>query len=447
LIFVVTVLRYDQLRYPEPSRALWVPLLWLLIVATRNVSQWLDNLQTGLQPSEQFADYMQGSPIDRTVFLLLIIWGLVILFSRKVKWNELLKQNRILFFFLVYCGLSIIWSDYAAVSFKRWVKGLGDYVMVLVVLTETFPIESVKAIIRKCAIILVPFSLLLIRYFPYGRIFTPWGQGEYVGVATSKNMLGTLCLIFGLYLSWALLTKQLNREGSYDKKEIYGYLFYMLLIVWLLRYAPSVTSIACLVLGVFFLWVMKSSMMRRNVKYFGYILIYLVLIITVIQLSVDPVPSLLKYFGRDVTLTGRIPLWKQLLAMDINTFYGSGYESFWLGDRLKGIWEKHWWMPNQAHNGFIEIYLNLGWAGVLLMVGILYSTYKKCIKEIKINYEFGLLKITVLFIILVFSQFEAAFKGLHIMWFLLLLVSIEYTGVHGKADLSPESQVKVKTAV
>jgi O-antigen ligase len=441
LIFVVTVLRYDRLRNPEPSRALWIPLIWLLIVATRNISQWLDNLQTGLQPAEQFTDYMQGSPIDRTVYLLLIIWGVVILYRRNIKWSEVLKQNWIIFLFFAFCGLSLFWSDYAAISFKRWIKGAGDYIMALVVLTETFPAESVKTIIRKCAIILVPFSILLIRYFPYGRIFTPWGQGEYVGVATSKNMLGTLCLIFGLYLLWALLTKQIKRDGYYDKKELYGYLFYLGLIVWLLSYAPSVTSVVCLAFGVLFVWIMKSKMVRRNVKYFGYILLYVILIITIIQTAVDLVPSLLKYFGRDVTLTGRIPLWEQLLVMDINTLYGSGYESFWLGDRLKGIWEKHWWMPNQAHNGFIEIYLNLGWTGVLLIVGILFSTYKKSIKEIKTNYEFGLFRIAVLFIILVFSQFEAAFKGLHIMWFLLLLVSIEYTGGHGKAELSPEPQV------
>jgi O-antigen ligase len=440
-------LRYDGSKNPGPSRTLWIPLIWMMLVSTRNVSQWLDNLQTGLQPAEQYMDYMQGSPIDRTVYLLLIMWGLLILFKRKVKWGEVFKQNRILFLFFVYCGLSVIWSDYAAVSFKRWIKGFGDYIMVLVVLTETFPADSVKAIIRKCAIILVPFSILLIRYFPYGRIFTPWGEGEYVGVATSKNMMGTLCLIFGLYLFWALLTKQIKRDGSYDKKELYGYLFYLALIVWLFSYAPSMTSVVCLAFGVFFVWVMKLNMVRRNVNYFGYILLYVILIVTIIQVAVDLAPSLLKYFGRDVTLTGRIPLWKQLLAMDINTLYGSGYESFWLGDRLRGIWKEHWWMPNQAHNGFIEIYLNLGQIGLLLIVGILLSTYRKSIKEIKTNYEFGLFRIAMFFIILVFSQFEAAFKGLHIMWFLLLLVSTEYTGSLGKAELSPEPQVKVKRSV
>jgi hypothetical protein len=439
LAFVVIILRADARRNPPSSRALWIPLTWMLIIATRNVSQWLSNLQTGLQPSEQYTDYMQGSSIDRTVFVLLILWGLVILLRRKLNWVEVVRRNWVIFVFLVYCGVSILWSDFAAVSFKRWIKGLGDYIMVLVVVTEAVPAESVKTIIRRCAIILVPFSILLIRYFPYGRIFTPWGQGEYVGVTTSKNMLGTLSLIFGLYLLWSLLTGQIKRDGSYDRKELYTYLFYLLLIVWLFRYAPSLTSTACFALGVAFIWVMKSNPVRRNVNYFGYIFSYIILIVLLIQLSSGLFPGLLSHFGRDVTLTGRIPLWNQLLAMDVGKWFGTGYESFWLGDRLEGIWQKNWWMPNQAHNGFIEIYLNLGRVGLLLIAGILFSTYKKSINAISRDYEFGLFKMSVLLVLLVFSQFEAAFRGLHIMWFLLLLISIEGAGRKRKSATHTET--------
>jgi len=426
LTFVVMVLWYDGKENPGNSLAMWVPLTWLIIVITRNPSQWVANLQTGLQPAEQFTDYMQGNAVDRTVFLLLIIWGLLILFKRKIKWGAVLRQNWIIFLFLVFCGLSVIWSDFAAVSFKRWIKGLGDYIMALVVLTETLPAEAVKTIIRRCAIILIPFSILLIRYYSYGRIFTPWGQGEYVGVATSKNTLGTLCLVFGLYLVWSLLTRQLKREGTYDKKEFYAYLFYLFLIAMLFNYAPSLTSIMCLSAGILLIWVMKSRMVRKNAKYFTYIFFYIIVIFMMIQMVVDMVPGLLTTLGRDVTLTGRIPLWEYLLGMDLNVWFGTGYESFWLGDRLQDIWEMHWWMPNQAHNGFLEAYLNLGRIGLFLIIGILFLAYRKAIKGLEDDYDFAIFSITVLFIIIVFNQFEAAFKALHVMWFLLLLLSIKY---------------------
>jgi len=427
LFFVIVVFRYDRARNPELSGALWAPFLWMLLIATRNASQWLSNLQTGNQPAEQFAVYMQGSNVDRAVYLLLILWGLGILFKRRVRWFLVFKKNWVIILFFAYCGISVLWSDFAGIALKRWIKGAGDYIMALVVLTETLPAESIKALIRRSAIILVPFSILLIRYFPYGRIFTPWGHGEYVGVTTSKNMLGTLSLIFGLYVLWILMTKQLYREDGRDGKEYFGYLFYLALIFWLLIYAPSMTSIICLALGFLFILVMRSSMVRRNKKYFGYIFVYVVFLFSLLHVFADKVPDLLAYFGRDVTLTGRIPLWKQLLSMDVGTWGGTGYESFWLGSRLEGIWDQHWWMPNQAHNGFIEIYLNLGRIGLFLIFGILFTTYRKAVRELDVDYNFGLLKMAVLFIMLVYSQFEAAFRGQHIMWFLLLLVAMEYT--------------------
>jgi exopolysaccharide production protein ExoQ len=103
------------------------------------------------------------------------------------------------------------------------------------------------------------------------------------------------------------------------------------------------------------------------------------------------------------------------------------------------MWAKHWWMPNQAHNGFIEIYLNLGRIGLLMIVGILISYYLKSMRTLSRDYEFGLLKMAFLFIILIFSQFEAAFKGLHIMWFLLLLFSFEYGAGERKSERQYES--------
>ena len=426
LTFVIVILHYDGKKNPGSSPALWASLAWLIIVATRNPSQWLANLQTGLQPAEQFTDYMQGNAVDRTIFLLFIILGIFILVKRKLNWFAVLRQDWIIILFLAFCGLSILWSDFAAVSFKRWVKGLGDYIMALVVLTEPLPAEAVKTVIRRCAIILIPFSILLIRYYPYGRIFTPWGQGEYVGVATSKNTLGMLCLVFGLYLAWSLLTKQIKRDGSYDRKELYVYLFYLFLIIMLFKYAPSMTSIMCLTMGTALIWVMKSSVVKRNARYFTYIFLYFILILIMVQMVADMIPGLLTAFGRDVTLTGRIPLWEYLLQMDLNTWFGAGYETFWLGDRLQDIWDMHWWMPNQAHNGFLETYLNLGRIGLFLNVGILFVAYRKSLKDLESDYNFAVFSMTFLFIIVVFNQFEAAFKALHIMWFLLLLLSIKY---------------------
>jgi len=75
--------------------------------------------------------------------------------------------------------------------------------------------------------------------------------------------------------------------------------------------------------------------------------------------------ALLQTMGRNPTLTGRTEVWKAILPFAQNPIFGSGYESFWLGDRLVTIGQ----MINspgiqEAHNGYLEIYLNLGWIGL-----------------------------------------------------------------------------------
>jgi exopolysaccharide production protein ExoQ len=77
----------------------------------------------------------------------------------------------------------------------------------------------------------------------------------------------------------------------------------------------------------------------------------------------------LKLLDRDPTLTGRVFIWQQAAALQPNPILGAGFESFWLGERLQKMWAIHWWHPNEAHNGYIETYLNLGIVGCVLLLG------------------------------------------------------------------------------
>ena len=64
--------------------------------------------------------------------------------------------------------------------------------------------------------------------------------------------------------------------------------------------------------------------------------------------------------GEDTTLTGRTDLWEDLEKIEVNPIVGVGFESFWVGERIAPLWERYWWHPNQAHDGYYEMFLNLG---------------------------------------------------------------------------------------
>src|SRR5215831_3378567 len=117
--FVIYCFRRDRKEYAQVvSAALWLPLLWMFFTATKLPSQWLDVRGE----SSQAAAYMEGNLFDRVVFSVIILLSILVLRKRGVVWSRLLRSNPALAVFLTYCLISVVWSDYPFLAFKRWSK-------------------------------------------------------------------------------------------------------------------------------------------------------------------------------------------------------------------------------------------------------------------------------------------------------------------------------------
>lgn len=420
-VFIFALFIIDVRREKKISHALWIPLLWLMILGSRPLSLWFSH---GAVITDNMDSYVMGNPLNEAVFVLLIVFAVIVLAGRS-KTLQLLRSNAWIILLFLYSGFSILWSDFPDVSFRRWVKEVGLLIMVLVVLTEADPVAAVKAVLRRCAYVLVPLSVTLIKYYPdLGRTHGPWtGATEYLGVTTSKNMLGILCLVSGFYFSWNILRRLGRRGGSLDRKEAAITIVMLVMISWLLAKANSATSLLAFLIGVFVL--VGLSMTREKLRHVGLYIIATLLLFIVLQWSFGLVEMTVNTMGRDMTFTGRSMLWKDVLNMGTDPLFGTGYDSFWLGERLIRLWEKHWWQPNQAHNGYIEVYLNLGLIGLVLLGGVLVSAYGKIRRTLLVDFQYGSLRMAFLAMILFHNLTEASFKGESVMWFILLLVSMD----------------------
>src|SRR5262249_21893292 len=75
--------------------------------------------------------------------------------------------------------------------------------------------------------------------------------------------------------------------------------------------------------------------------------------------------------GKDATLTGRTALWYLVAdAIAYRPWFGYGYGAFWLGatGESASIWSALSWQPAEAHNGFLDLGLQLGLVGVALFL-------------------------------------------------------------------------------
>ena len=103
---------------------------------------------------------MDGSPTERLLYSVLIAAGLAVLVYRGRRAFSLLTDNWPIVLYFSYCLLSVVWSDYPDVAFKRWIKSTGDIVMVLVIVTDAKPLAALQRLFSRIGFVLLPASVL-----------------------------------------------------------------------------------------------------------------------------------------------------------------------------------------------------------------------------------------------------------------------------------------------
>jgi exopolysaccharide production protein ExoQ len=420
LVLLVALLGFDPAKEAKASSALWVPLIWIFILGSRLPMQWL-----GAQVLTSNAEALQeGNPLDRTVFSVLIVVAIGILMSRSFKWGEFFAHNNALLALISFALLSVIWSDFPLVAFKRWFRDLGNYLVILVVLSDAHPLEAIRTLLRRLSYLLVSLSVVLIKYYPQlGKQYSSWtGANSYVGATTSKNMLGVVCLVSVIFFFWDTVERWSKRKEQRTKRIIFLNVVFIGMTLWLLNLANSATSRVCLVIGCMVIVVAHSRWAKRHPDFLKALIPASFCVYLLLAFGFEVNGTLASAVGRDPTLTDRTGIWNLLLGMHTNALVGTGYESFWLGPRLPTIW-KLYGPINESHNGYIEIYLNLGVIGLCLLAVLLITSYRNICREFTGFPTLGSLNMALWTIVLFYNMTEAAFKS-HLMWVIFLLAAI-----------------------
>jgi len=419
--FIIAVLVYDNRKEPYPSKGLLIPLVWFMLSGSKSVRGWLGQTP----PPDASIDYTSGDPLSRAVLIVLMLLALFVLYKRHFRIHDFVKENKWVFYLFIYMGVSILWSDFEMVSIKRWYRSIGDLLMALVILTEVNPFLALQKTIRRTGFILITLSLLYIKYFrDIGVGYDYEGFTMWVGVTTHKNSLGQLACVMGLYFTWRLIFSE--KRGPVD-------ILFLFISVWILKGAGGATSKTSLIvylLGVLTLIALKKIGNDPS-KISKILMVVLILfLMTNVLVEILQNQSLIAFLitssGGDMTLTGRTYLWSDLIQIGLSSpILGSGYGGFWVGDIGHDLWLKHTWKPGQAHNGYIDVFVNLGLVGLVLLVGFLAESYRRILINLRLNHAIGSFQLTFFTIILLFNITESSFnKPTSFLWVLFLLVVV-----------------------
>src|SRR5215472_9619618 len=418
----------DRDRSAPTSKALWLPVMWLWIVGSRPASAWLGFREAGADP----AQLLEGSPVDRLVFEILLGIGIVVLIRRGSRTRALLAANWPILIYFVYCLLSILWSDFPGVAFKRWTKAIGDLVMVLIVLSEADQVAAIKRLLARVGFVLLPFSILLIKYFgQLGRSYDPDGNPMNTGVTTNKNSLGVITLVIALGVLWRVrVLLRANKDEPGRRRRLVANGVLLTFAVLLLAMAHSATSTVCFALGAVLTFSTGLPAIRGR-PWAVHALVVLIVLVSAVTMLLGGAEGALHAIGRQSNLTGRTDIWNAVIPVAPNAVIGAGFESFWLGPRLYQVWAR---LPSiymhvdEAHNGYLEIYLNLGLVGVSFVVLILLSGYLSAVAAFRRDPMFGSLLLTYVAAAAIYGVSEPAFRMLCPAWIFLVLAVVASRG-------------------
>jgi O-antigen ligase len=379
----------------------------------------------GVAPTSGTNVQLEGSPLDAAFFAILFVAAISVLAFRGPRIIALLNANFPILIYFAFCLLSVIWSAYASVAFKRWFKAIGDVVMVLIVVTDDQPVAALRRLFSRLGFILMPLSLLFIKYYPYlGRQYGAWnGEQVNIGVTEDKNLLGVITFVLTLGTVWRVLELLWGAEATQDRRRhLWAQVTLLAMGIWLLILANSATSLLCFVLGAGFMLATRRRYFRSHPGAVHAVVVLLILI-TGLILVLGGGASAAQALGRNSTLTGRTDIWAAVIPMASNPLIGAGFESFWLNPRVHArLWDLFPNLPlNEAHDGYIEVYLNLGWVGVCLIVLILAGAYSRAMRAFRREPALGGLLLAYVLTAITYNITEAGFRMMGITWIFLLL--------------------------
>ena len=357
-------------------------MIWVLYIGSKPLGTWFRSSST--------IEY--GSPLDRAFLISLMLIAVVILIKRKFDWRGAIKKNSWLIILVIMMLVSIIWSSIPYISFKRWTRELTAILMAFVILSEPSPRRATEVIFRRMTYILIPFSILLIKYFPsYGRMYNPWtGKVSWIGVTLQKNCLGILCLAVGFFLVWSLIRRRQGNNPPIWRYQTHVEIFLLAMTIFLLKGAESATSSIALcvgLIGYFSFYIAK----KRGIKLPSNLLATIVAAIILVGIvtpftSASNIGSFAGFVGRNSTLTGRTEIWNVILpVIKPRIILGLGFGAYWTTQSVETVG------VNESHNGYLGVIMEIGVVGLLLVSIFLLSCCRRAQQELSNDFDWGVI--------------------------------------------------------
>ena len=278
------------------------------------------------------------------------------------------RENKALIFFLAYALLSLAWSVYPPatlykLAFLFFSTLAGAYIAI------RYQLRGVVDLISWIGAVFAILSIVIVVFIPeLGIMQNEIFFGSWTGIFWHRNHTGN---IFSFFSMLFLLQVFLGENSTWIRRTVYVILYLLsTAMVFGSRSATGVIVFLFLQLaaGLVVLWIKFNT----KLKSWHYYLVGGSLIAGFLAF-VTNTAFFFGLLGRSAQMTGRIPLWQDLIQRVYmqKPILGYGYGALWMQKRFRIEMQiRHGWLYQVffADNGFFDILLNMGIIGLILFL-------------------------------------------------------------------------------
>jgi exopolysaccharide production protein ExoQ len=345
-----------------------------------------------------------SSMFYRVLKLTLLVLGPTIMIWRYALTARLLRElNFFLLAFIALMLLSITWSIEPGVTSWRSLSMCVMFVCGAAFVMVGWHARRLQGVVRPLLTAFLVASLIFGLLEPgLGReLGTTFAlKGAWRGVFAQKNGLGygaTLATVFWLH-AW------LAKEIRFSR-----FVLGMGVCIACLLLSRSSTALFGALFGAFLLLLLLKgySNSRRYVVPLSMLFVALVLFYSLAVLKIVPGDSLLEPFvaasGKDMTFSGRTKIWAVVREhIKLHPMLGTGYAAYWIGPvpwspSIETMDKYSDYYASEAHNGYLDVINDLGYVGLVCLLGYIVVFLRQCLKLLRVDYNQGVLYLVLLF--------------------------------------------------
>ncbi len=360
---------FDKLQTDSEAdeRIPWITILFLTIVFAfiePHSPTWSIKQRGEIDSVMATAQQDEGIPGRRAGLVALVFYGLMgLAASRQQRMSLQWPLGGLLLCLLIWIGASFLWADSSNLSLRR-VFRLTAILLAALATAKRFSLNDL--------LVLIVFSGMTYLVFGFAcelalGAFTPGAAGYQFSGSLHPNRQGVNCSL--LILASLTMAQRTDRHMAWRFLACAGIGFLFLLLTRH-RMGVAVTAVALSVFGV--LTVSKDKLLA-----FG--LIAIAVACTTLFFINDPAKVLesVVLLGRESegavnSLNGRVPIWESCWEyVQQRPWTGFGYRSFWTPERIVEISETQEWLISSAHNGYLEMALDVGIIASLALIAII----------------------------------------------------------------------------